>query len=67
MKHKFQKASEHYKVSGDSVERVKKVCDRCGDGIFMADHKDRWYCGKCGMTVWKKQENSSEKDETKEE
>ena len=56
MKHKYQKASEHYKVSDGKAERVKKVCDRCGDGVFMAEHGDRFYCGKCGMTVWKKQE-----------
>lgn len=45
---------EFYKVSEKGLERIKKVCDRCGEGTFMAEHKDRFYCGKCGMTVWKK-------------
>nr|MBI4157029.1 30S ribosomal protein S27ae [Candidatus Woesearchaeota archaeon] len=35
-----------YKVSGDKLER-SKICPRCGPGTFMADHKDRYYCGKC--------------------
>lgn len=62
MKHKSKKISEFYKnVDGKDgkegkVERTRKYCDRCGDGNFMAEHTDRWYCGKCGMTVWKKKE-----------
>jgi len=51
-----KKISRFYKVSGDKVERSGKPCDRCGSGTFMADHKDRWYCGKCQLTVWKKKE-----------
>lgn len=35
-----------YKVSGDKLEKAK-TCPRCGPGNFMADHKDRLYCGKC--------------------
>jgi small subunit ribosomal protein S27Ae len=50
------RAGKFYKVSGGKVERTGKLCDRCGSGTFMADHKDRWYCGKCQMTVWKKKE-----------
>lgn len=25
-----------------------KFCPRCGPGVFMAVHKDRISCGKCG-------------------
>jgi small subunit ribosomal protein S27Ae len=50
------RACKFYKVSGGKVERTGKLCDRCRSGTFMADHKDRWYCGKCQMTVWKKKE-----------
>ena len=42
-----------YKVSGDSVERLKKECPRCGKGYFMAEHKDRLSCGNCGYTTFK--------------
>ena len=45
-----------YKVTGGKVECSGKPCDRCGSGTFMADHKDRWCCGKCQLTVWKKKE-----------
>jgi len=45
-----------YKVSEGKVERSGRPCDRCGAGTFMAEHKDRWYCGKCQLTVWKKKE-----------
>lgn len=24
-----------------------KSCPKCGDGIFLAEHKDRRSCGKC--------------------
>ena len=24
--------------------------DQCGAGVFMANHYDRYYCGKCGLT-----------------
>jgi len=40
----------YYKVDNDKVSRVRKVCTRCGKGVFMAEHKDRHTCGKCGLT-----------------
>ena len=36
-----------YKVSGDTVERSNKTCPKCGAGVFLAKHKDRFTCGKC--------------------
>ncbi len=36
-----------YEVSGNSVKKKNKTCPKCGPGIFMASHKDRWTCGKC--------------------
>ncbi|WP_421078077.1 30S ribosomal protein S27ae [Methanothermococcus sp. Ax23] len=47
---------KYYKVEGDSVERIKKVCPKCGPGVFMAEHLNRYACGKCGYTEWKKNE-----------
>ncbi|MCD6403782.1 MAG: 30S ribosomal protein S27ae, partial [Nanoarchaeota archaeon] len=26
----------------------------CGPGVFLAEHKDRFSCGKCGYTEFKK-------------
>jgi len=30
-----------------------RFCPKCGPGIFMAKHKDRESCGKCGYTEMK--------------
>ncbi len=35
-----------YTVSGDKVTR-KKMCPRCGPGIFLMETSNRVYCGKC--------------------
>ncbi|MCL1811226.1 MAG: 30S ribosomal protein S27ae [Methanomassiliicoccaceae archaeon] len=45
-----------YKVDGNKVERTKPMCPKCGPGIFMAVHKDRVSCGKCGYTEFGKKE-----------
>lgn len=39
----------HYVISGESLKKSKS-CPRCGQGIFLANHKDRLYCGKCYYT-----------------
>jgi len=44
-----------YSVSDGKVERKKPVCPKCGPGVFMAAHKDRVSCGKCGYTEFKKE------------
>jgi small subunit ribosomal protein S27Ae len=45
-----------YKVDGNKAERIKPTCPKCGPGTFMATHKDRVSCGKCGYTEFKKKE-----------
>jgi small subunit ribosomal protein S27Ae len=50
LKHKTVNRSKLYKVSDGNVERVGKLCPRCGEGNFMAKHKDRYYCGRCKYT-----------------
>jgi len=44
------KVSRVYEISGDTIKRKNKLCPKCGTGVFMASHKDRWACGKCGYT-----------------
>jgi small subunit ribosomal protein S27Ae len=44
------KRGGYYKIEGDKAVPVKKQCPRCGPGIMMAEHKDRFACGKCGYT-----------------
>ena len=41
------KPHELYDIKGDSVERKRKSCPKCGPGTFLAKHKGREYCGKC--------------------
>merc|ERR1712024_372350 len=43
-----------YKVDDvGKLERKRKECpqETCGAGIFLSNHKDRQYCGKCGLTI----------------
>ncbi len=42
--------SKYFKLDGDKITRIKKFCSRCGKGVYMAVHKDRHTCGKCGLT-----------------
>lgn len=42
-----------YKITGDSIERARRSCPKCGPGILMADHSNRLNCGKCGYTEFK--------------
>ena len=44
------KISSYYKVEGEKVAKLRKICSRCGKGVFMSEHKDRHTCGKCGLT-----------------
>ena len=43
-----------FEISGNTVKRKNRSCPKCGSGIFLAAHKDRHACGKCGYTEWKK-------------
>ena len=46
--------SSLYEIKGEKIVRKRKFCPRCGEGIFLAEHKDRRTCGKCGYTEFKK-------------
>ncbi|THG22185.1 hypothetical protein TEA_025235 [Camellia sinensis var. sinensis] len=57
IKHKKKKVKlavlQFYKVDdAGKVQRLRKECPNaeCGAGTFMANHFDRHYCGKCGLT-----------------
>lgn len=47
------KKYQFFKVEGNSINRVRKYCPKCGPGVFIAEHKDRFSCGKCGYTEFK--------------
>jgi len=57
-KHKKKKVKlavlKYYKVDENGkITRLRKECNQesCGAGVFMAAHFDRYYCGKCYMTL----------------
>ena len=51
---------KYYKIEGDKLVRLKRFCPKCGEGVFLAEHPDRYSCGKCGYTEFKKsRENKS--------
>ena len=41
------KKFEKFTINSNAAQR-KKTCPKCGPGIFMAEHKDRYHCGTCG-------------------
>ena len=45
---------ELYEVKDNKLVRKRKTCPKCGEGVFMAEHADRYSCGKCGYTEFKK-------------
>jgi small subunit ribosomal protein S27Ae len=47
------KKIEFFKVEGNKITRKRKHCPKCGPGVFIAEHKDRFSCGKCGYTEFK--------------
>jgi len=46
-------AYTRYKVD-NGLTRLRPYCERCGIGYFMADHGDRFACGHCGFTRYKR-------------
>ena len=47
------KKYEFFKIEGDKINRFRRHCPKCGPGVFLADHKDRFSCGKCSYTEYK--------------
>ena len=45
------------KIERDHVLEKNSECVRCSHGVFMADHGDRYACGKCGYTQFKGKES----------
>jgi small subunit ribosomal protein S27Ae len=59
-KKKKRKSSRYrfYSVEGNKAKTGKMACPKCGAGVFMAEHKDRWHCGACGYTKWKRSDDN---------
>ncbi len=54
-KHEKMKKGAYYKIEGDTATKERRSCPKCGGGVFLAEHKNRFSCGKCSYTEWKKQ------------
>jgi small subunit ribosomal protein S27Ae len=46
--------SKYYKLEGEKLVRTHRSCPKCGPSYFLADHYDRWSCGKCGYAMFKR-------------
>ncbi|WXG45513.1 MAG: 30S ribosomal protein S27ae [Candidatus Atabeyarchaeum deiterrae] len=45
----------YYRISAEgTLQRKLKSCPRCGPGTFLAEHYDRFSCGKCGYAEFRK-------------
>ena len=51
-------AHKMYKVDSKSgkATSVKKTCPRCEKGTYMAEHFNRFSCGRCGYTEFKRKD-----------
>ena len=47
------KKIEFFKVQDNKINRVNRHCPKCGPGVFLGEHKNRFSCGKCGYTEFK--------------
>lgn len=45
-------AKEAKGKKAEAYEAAEKMCPKCG--VRMGNHADRYACGKCGYTEWKK-------------
>ena len=47
------KKIEFFKVEGEQINRIRRHCPKCGPAVFLAKHKNRFSCGKCGYTEFR--------------
>ena len=57
-KHRKVKIWEKYEIKDGKVIRKNRFCPKCKS--FLANMKDRFYCGKCGYVEIKKIEQKGE-------
>ena len=38
-----------WKIENGKVVRTNKTCPKCGPGVYLAEHHDRFTCGRCGF------------------
>ncbi len=53
-KRPVSKKYEAFSTEGGKLSRTKKMCPKCGAGVYLARHADRESCGKCSYTTFVK-------------
>ena len=54
-----------YKVDGEKVVRLRRMCEVCPPGTFLAEHDDRLYCGRCRSAYTKLVDKDVQKKQPK--
>lgn len=54
-----------YKVDGEKIARLRRMCEVCPPGTFLAEHEDRLYCGRCRSAYAKLVDKSKKKEQKK--
>ena len=54
-----------YKVDGEKVVRLRRMCEVCPPGTFLAEHDDRLYCGRCRTTYAKLADKAKQQTQKK--
>jgi small subunit ribosomal protein S27Ae len=52
-------ASKFYEIEDGQLKHTHRTCPKCGPGYYLANHYDRFSCGKCGYTVFKRKGKKS--------
>lgn len=53
-KRPVSKKSKAFQVTDNKITRLRKICPKCGAGVYLAQHENREACGKCGYTQFLK-------------
>ena len=56
---------QYYKIDGEKVARLRRMCEVCPPGTFLAEHDDRLYCGRCRSTYTKLVDKDKQKTQKK--
>ncbi len=51
--------SKFYKIEDGKLIRTHRTCPVCGPSVFMANHYDRYHCGNCKYTIFKRKEKKT--------
>jgi small subunit ribosomal protein S27Ae len=56
---------ELYAIESEKLVRKRRFCPRCGPGVFLAEHEDRFTCGRCHYSETKRVPTKTAADDSK--